>query len=245
VTGPTGSGKTTTLYALLKEINTPQKTIITIEDPIEYVLPGANQIAVNNQVGLSFATGLRSIVRQDPDVIMVGEVRDTETAKLATTAALTGHMVLTTLHTNDAPSALTRLLEMGVEPYLVASTVSIIVAQRLVRRLCPYCKVSDTLTPAEKERLEALLPSTSVPDMISREAGCDRCRGSGYQGRLPIYEVCPITSEFREHILSCQPAFVLREVATKYGMGSLLLSGLERISKQETSLAELLAVIYE
>ncbi len=244
-TGPTGSGKTTTLYGLLKEINTPTRTVITIEDPIEYVLPGANQIAVNNQVGLNFANGLRSIVRQDPDVIMVGEVRDGETAKLATTAALTGHIVLTTLHTNDAPSALTRLVEMGVEPYLVASTVSVIIAQRLVRRLCPSCKIKATLSEAESSRLQVLSSQGVLPGSVFVAAGCPLCRGIGYRGRAAIYEVCSVTSELRDLLLGRQPAFALRQSAEKSGMGSLLASGMKLVAEGETSVSEVLAAVYE
>ncbi len=244
-TGPTGSGKTTTLYGLLKEINTPTRTVITIEDPIEYVLPGANQIAVNNQVGLNFANGLRSIVRQDPDVIMVGEVRDGETAKLATTAALTGHVVLTTLHTNDAPSALTRLVEMGVEPYLVASTVSVIVAQRLVRRLCPVCKAKARLSEAECTRLQQLSAQIVLPNNVFSAVGCSHCRGIGYRGRIALYEVCVVTSELRDMLLSRQPTFLLRAAAEKSGMGSLLASGIALVSEGETSISEVLAAVYE
>ncbi len=244
-TGPTGSGKTTTLYGLLKEINTPTRTVITIEDPIEYVLAGANQIAVNNQVGLNFANGLRSIVRQDPDVIMVGEVRDGETAKLATTAALTGHVVLTTLHTNDAPSALTRLVEMGVEPYLVASTVSVIIAQRLVRQLCPACRVESALSEAEYTRLQDLSPSLSLPSRVFVPGGCPLCRDIGYKGRVALYEVCSVTSELRDMLLSRQPAFALRQAAEKSGMGSLLASGMKLVFEGETSISEVLAAVYE
>ncbi len=244
-TGPTGSGKTTTLYGLLKEINTPTRTVITIEDPIEYVLPGANQIAVNNQVGLNFANGLRSIVRQDPDIIMVGEVRDGETAKLATTAALTGHVVLTTLHTNDAPSALTRLVEMGVEPYLVTSTVSVIIAQRLVRRLCPACKIKVTLSEAECSRLRMLSSQLELPGSVCVAAGCLLCRGIGYRGRAALYEVCSVTSELRDMLLGRQPAFALRESAEKSGMGSLLASGMKLITEGEASVNEVLAAVYE
>lgn len=244
-TGPTGSGKTTTLYGLLKEINTPTRTVVTIEDPIEYVLPGANQIAVNNQVGLNFANGLRSIVRQDPDVIMVGEVRDGETAKLATTAALTGHVVLTTLHTNDAPSALTRLVEMGVEPYLVTSTVSVIIAQRLVRRLCPACKIKASLSEAESVRLRMLASQLVLPSIVFVATGCPLCRGSGYKGRVALYEVCIVTSELRDILLCRQSAFALRQAAEKSGMGSLLSSGMNLIAEGETSVSEVLAAVYE
>jgi type II secretory ATPase GspE/PulE/Tfp pilus assembly ATPase PilB-like protein len=244
-TGPTGSGKTTTLYGLLNEINTPTRTVITIEDPIEYILPGANQIAVNNQVGLNFANGLRSIVRQDPDVIMVGEVRDGETAKLATTAALTGHIVLTTLHTNDAPSALTRLVEMGVEPYLVASTVSVVIAQRLVRRLCPVCKERVMLSQAESHRLLDLSPLIVLPSSVYVATGCSECRGVGYRGRTALYEVCTVTSELRDMLLNRQSAFMLRQVAEKCGMGSLLASGIALVSAGETSVGEVLAAVYE
>src|SRR5712691_5745473 len=188
VTGPTGSGKTTTLYSALKRINLPDKKIITIEDPVEYQMDGINQIHVNPQIGLTFAAGLRHIVRQDPDVIMVGEIRDRETADIAIRAALTGHLVFSTLHTNDAPSAITRLTDMGVENYLLTSSLVSVLAQRLVRLICPHCKVAagSRISP-DGETVECF-----------RGAGCDQCAGAGYQGRMGIFELMELNDGIRK-----------------------------------------------
>ena len=196
MTGPTGSGKSTTLYAALNTINSPQKNIITIEDPVEYQLEGINQIQVNLKAGLGFAQGLRSMLRADPDIIMVGEIRDAETARIAVESALTGHLVLSTLHTNDAPSAITRLTEMGIEPFLTASAVDCIVAQRLARKLCKHCKKRTVLS-------QAALAAAGFPADFDVEAyepaGCARCGHSGYKGRIGVYEVMTLSEEIRAH----------------------------------------------
>jgi type IV pilus assembly protein PilB len=238
VTGPTGSGKTTTLYAGLTTVNTPEKTIITVEDPVEYELTGVKQVQVNPKTGLTFAAGLRSMVRADPDVIMVGEVRDKDTALIAIESALTGHLVLTTLHTNDAPLAAARLVEMGIEPYLVASGVACVVAQRLVRRLCE-CK-------AEVELTKQLLADQGfeVEDGFKgyEPVGCVRCNHTGYRGRLGIYEVMPITTGLRALILEKASADEMREFARGEGMTMLREDGLRKVQEGVTSVAEVLRV---
>jgi type IV pilus assembly protein PilB len=239
VTGPTGSGKTTTLYAGLTAVNTPEKTIITVEDPVEYELAGVKQVQVNLRTGLTFAAGLRSMVRADPDIIMVGEVRDRETAQIAIESALTGHLVLTTLHTNDAPLAAARLIEMGIEPYLVASGVECVVAQRLVRRLCEECKVPVKLTKA------ALTTSgfTVARGFSAHEPGrCVRCANTGYKGRVGIYEQMLITDTLRRLILDKASADDLREAARAEGMRTLREDGLEKIKRGVTSVSEVLRV---
>jgi type IV pilus assembly protein PilB len=239
VTGPTGSGKTTTLYAGLSTINTPEKSIITVEDPVEYELEGVKQVQVNARTGLSFAAGLRSMVRADPDVIMVGEVRDRETAQIAIESALTGHLVLTTLHTNDAPLAVARLIEMGIEPYLVASGVECVVAQRLARRLCE-CK-------APKELSKDTLTGNGFEVAAGFEAqepnGCVRCAFTGFRGRIGIYELMVITDGLRRRILDKASADDLRESARLEGMRTLREDGLERIREGVTSVSEVLRVL--
>jgi type IV pilus assembly protein PilB len=238
VTGPTGSGKTTTLYAGLSTVNTPDKTIITVEDPVEYELTGVKQVQVNLKTGLTFAAGLRSMVRADPDIIMVGEVRDRDTAQIAIESALTGHLVLTTLHTNDAPLAVARLVEMGIEPYLVASGVECVVAQRLVRRLCD-CK-------AEVELSVELLRDQGFDCEKGFKAyepvGCVRCNHTGYRGRLGLYEVMPINDETRRLILRNASADELRDQARADGMRTLRQDGLSKIQRGVTSVAEVLRV---
>jgi type IV pilus assembly protein PilB len=239
VTGPTGSGKTTTLYSALMEINTPDKSIITIEDPVEYELEGVKQVQVNQRTGLSFASGLRSMVRADPDVIMVGEVRDRETAQLAIEAALTGHLVLTTLHTNSAPLAVARLIEMGIEPYLVAAGVKCVVAQRLVRRLCD-CRV-----PVELG-VDALLANNfEVTSGITayEPAGCVRCGGTGYRGRIGIYELMHVSDDVRRLVLDKASADELRACARHQGMLTLREDGFEKVKRGVTSIAEVLRVL--
>ena len=239
VTGPTGSGKSTTLYAALNEINDPERNIITIEDPVEYQLDGINQLQVNLKAGLTFASGLRAMLRADPDVIMVGEIRDGETAKIAVESALTGHLVLSTLHTNDAPSAITRLTEMGIEPFLTASAVCTIVAQRLVRQLCTYCKQRAMLSVSSLEKagfhvafdLEAYEPE-----------GCGRCGGSGYKGRTGLYEVMAITDEIRDRCVERASADDIRNVAVSQGMRPLRADGFEKVKNGVTSIAEVARV---
>ena len=235
VTGPTGSGKSTTLYAALSEINAVERNIITIEDPVEYQLDGINQVNVNPKAGLSFATGLRSMLRADPDVIMVGEVRDAETARIAIEAALTGHMVLTTLHTNDAPGAITRLAKMGIESFLTASAVSCVVAQRLARKLCPNCK-QRTVLP------QALLNEAGLRAVAEVEAykpvGCARCNGSGYRGRIGLFSVMELSERLKDLTVSNAPEAEITRVAREEGMVSLREDGLAKVRAGVTSIEE-------
>jgi type IV pilus assembly protein PilB len=239
VTGPTGSGKTTTLYAALHEINTPDKTIITIEDPVEYELEGVKQVQVNNRTGLSFAAGLRSMVRADPDILMVGEIRDKETAQIAVESALTGHLVLSTIHTNDAPMAAARLIEMGIEPFLVASGVECVVAQRLARRLCD-CKQPTTITAA---RLAENDFAGSEDIKAFEPAGCVRCGGTGYRGRVGLYEVMPVTAEIRSLILDKVDGSSIREAALEQGMRAIRQDGIEKVGVGVTSIEEVLRAL--
>ena len=236
VTGPTGSGKTTTLYSAISSINSTTRNIITIEDPVEYQLKGIGQIHVNPKIGLTFAHGLRSILRQDPDVIMVGEIRDRETAEIAIQASLTGHLVLSTLHTNDTASAVTRLVDMGIEPFLAASSISGILAQRLVRLLCPECKKSYAATP-EESRLFA-----SPPQELYAAAGCERCSGTGYFGRAGIFEFLVPGPEMRPMILKNQDADTMKRHAVSKGMKTMMEDGLTKAAMGLTSLAEVLRV---
>jgi type IV pilus assembly protein PilB len=238
VTGPTGSGKTTTLYAGLNTVNTPDKTIITVEDPVEYELSGVKQVQVNPKSGLTFAAGLRSMVRADPDIIMVGEVRDRETAQIAIESALTGHLVLTTLHTNDAPLAAARLIEMGIEPYLVASGVVCVVAQRLVRRLCE-CKSAVELS---QEVLTGQGFDCDAGFKAYEPVGCVRCNHTGYKGRFGIYEVLQVTEDIRRLIMEGGGADQLRKMARSEGMRTLREDGLTKIQNGDTSVAEVLRV---
>jgi type IV pilus assembly protein PilB len=240
VTGPTGSGKSTTLYAALLELNTPEKNIITVEDPVEYQIQGLTQVQVATKAGLTFATGLRAMVRADPDVIMVGEIRDRETAQIAVESALTGHLVLSTLHTNDAPSAITRLTEMGIEPFLVASAVDCVVAQRLARMLCANCK-QRTIVSAETLRENGY---KALVDLEAYEpVGCRRCSNSGYRGRLGIYEVMQVSPEIRRLTLERRSADEILQVATREGMRRLRDDGLEKVRQGLTSVAEIARVI--
>jgi general secretion pathway protein E/type IV pilus assembly protein PilB len=234
VTGPTGSGKTTTLYAALQEINDSERKIITIEDPVEYQIKGLNQIQVNEKTGLGFARGLRSVLRHDPDVVLVGEIRDAETASIAVQASLTGHLVFSTLHTNDSPSALTRLVDMGVEPYLVASSVDAILAQRLVRVLCPHCKEPDD----SAETREALGSEIRA----FRAVGCEQCRQTGFTGRRAIFELLDMQEELRRLVMEGCSAGQLREAAETFGWKSLYEDGLRVIGQGDTTLAEVLRV---
>ncbi len=241
VTGPTGSGKTTTLYGALDKINSPDKKIITVEDPIEYQLKGINQIQVKPQIGLNFANTLRHIVRQDPDIIMIGEIRDLETAEIAIQSALTGHLVFSTLHTNDAPSAVTRLLDMGVENYLLSSTVRGILAQRLVRIICPSCKEIDT--SLDREELYTIGISKDV--ILYRGRGCERCAFTGYYGRTGIFELLVVDEDVRKLVLKNADANQIREIARQHGMITLLEDGLEKVRKGITTITEVFRVTQE
>jgi len=242
VTGPTGSGKTTTLYAALDKINAPEKKIITVEDPVEYQLKGVNQIAVRPKIGLTFASGLRHIVRQDPDVIMVGEIRDLETAEIAVHAALTGHLVFSTLHTNDAPGAITRLQDMGVEPYLLASVLSGVLAQRLLRRTCQSCRAPYTPDPAD---LLAIGVSDGHGAELYRGKGCDACRKTGYKGRIGIYELFVISEDIRSLILRKAATSEIRRMAMDRGMTTLREDGWAKAQAGLTTVEEILRVTQE
>jgi general secretion pathway protein E len=242
VTGPTGSGKTTTLYAALDKINRPDLKILTVEDPVEYQLKGVNQIPVRPKIGLSFAAGLRHIVRQDPDVIMVGEIRDLETAEIAIQSALTGHLVFSTLHTNDAPGAVTRLQDLGCEPYLVSSVLSGVLAQRLVRRVCQACRAPDHPDGAE---LLALGVSDAAGTELFRGKGCDECRGTGYRGRIGIYELFRINDETRSLIVRRAPAGEIRRHAVEHGMLTLREDAWAKACAGFTTVDEILRVTQE
>ncbi|HMK50359.1 MAG TPA: type II secretion system ATPase GspE [Thermodesulfovibrionales bacterium] len=242
VTGPTGSGKTTTLYGALDKINSPDKKIITVEDPVEYQLKGVNQIQVKPQIGLNFASTLRHIVRQDPDIIMIGEIRDLDTAEIAIQSALTGHLVFSTLHTNDAPSAITRLLDMGVENFLLSSTIRGILAQRLIRVICPDCKEPDP-SAADREELKLLGIEESV--QLYRGKGCETCAFTGYYGRSGIFELLVVDDEIRKLILKSADSNQLRAAAKQNGMKTLLEDGAEKIRAGVSTLSEILRVIQE
>ena len=236
-TGPTGSGKSTTLYAALNHLNSPDKNIITIEDPIEYQLKGVGQIQVNPKIDLTFAAGLRSILRQDPDIVMVGEIRDAETAEIAMQASLTGHLVLSTLHTNDSATAVTRLVDMGIEPFMVASSLSAVLAQRLVRVLCPHCK--EEYTPDRD------YPGIALPPRLYRSRGCDRCFNLGTLGRTGLYELLLVDSELCSMIIRQAPAGAIKEYAVSRGMRTLRDDGLAKAAAGITSLEEVLRVTQE
>jgi general secretion pathway protein E len=241
VTGPTGSGKTTTLYSALSELNCDQVNIMTIEDPVEYKLPGIAQMQVRPKIDLTFAAGLRHILRQDPDVVMVGEVRDRETAEIAVQASLTGHLVLTTLHTNDAPSALTRLVDMGIEPYLISSSLIGVLAQRLVRTICPRCR--EVYNPSEAELLELGIPAHELPHGgLMRGTGCNYCFGSGYKGRRGLYELMLVDQEIKRQLLQTPDAVALRQLALRRGMQGLRARGAKLVAEGVTTLAEILRV---
>jgi general secretion pathway protein E len=242
VTGPTGSGKTTTLYGALDKINSPDKKIITVEDPVEYQLKGVNQIQVKPQIGLNFSNTLRHIVRQDPDIIMIGEIRDLETAEIAIQSALTGHLVFSTLHTNDAPSAITRLLDMGVENFLLSSTIRGILAQRLVRVICPSCKEIDSLG-VNREELGMLGINSDI--YLYYGKGCEHCAFTGYYGRTGIFELLVVDDEVRKLILKNADSNQIREIAKKHGMKTLLEDGAEKIKGGITTLSEVLRVTQE
>lgn len=243
ITGPTGSGKTTTLYATLSELNTRDKNIVTIEEPVEYVLEGINQTQVNPKAGLTFALGLRSILRQDPDVIMLGEIRDTETAEIAVRAATTGHMVFTTLHTNDAAGALTRLVDMGVEPFLVASSVLGVAAQRLVRLICPRCRVSYEL-PGDAPERSFMGVGPGVPVVLYRGMGCPHCDQTGYRGRTGIHEVLPVSRKIKELVTRKSSSDEIKDQAVREGMITLKEDGLKKALEGLTTLQEVMRVAY-
>ncbi|NLO05289.1 MAG: Flp pilus assembly complex ATPase component TadA [candidate division WS1 bacterium] len=243
VTGPTGSGKSTTLYASLHTINDETKNITTVEDPIEYQVTGVNQTQVHPRIDLTFATALRHILRQDPDIILIGEIRDLETAEMAFRASLTGHLVLSTLHTNDAPSAPTRLMDMGVEPYLIASSTIGIVAQRLVRRICPRCREAVEPTAAELERLE-LSSEQAKKIKFHHGRGCAMCRNTGYSGRIGVYELMAITPEVRDAIAAQANGSELRRVALRNGMRSLKYDGLSKVNAGVTTAGEVITLLF-
>jgi type II secretory ATPase GspE/PulE/Tfp pilus assembly ATPase PilB-like protein len=243
VTGPTGSGKTTTLYACLSKINGKEKKIITIEDPIEYVLEGVTQIQVHPKIGLSFASGLRTMLRHDPDIMMVGEVRDLETAEIAIRAALTGHLVFSTLHTNDAAGAITRLIDMGIEPFLVSSSINASIAQRLVRLICPACK-QEVKSPREALK-ELGVKEESFSGTLYEGKGCELCKFTGFRGRTAIYEILVITDPIRELIVNRTPLNVIRKEAIKAGMKTLRQDGWIKIKQGLTTVSEVLRVTQE
>lgn len=246
-TGPTGSGKTTTLYTILKILNTREVSIVTIEDPIEYAIEGINQIQVNSQTKLSFANGLRSVLRQDPDIIMVGEIRDPETANLAVNTALTGHLMLSTLHTNDAVTTLPRLLDLGLEAYLITNTVNIVIGQRLVRKICEKCKETRKLTESERRSISELgsFTENNIPEVVYHGKGCDECLGSGFRGRVGIYEVMVIDDMIREAMLTKSSAAHIKKLAVQRGMSSMVEDGYEKALVGITTLEEVLRVIHE
>ena len=255
VTGPTGSGKTTTLYANLRILNKESVNIVTLEDPVEYFLKGVNQSQINSDVGLTFASGLRSILRQDPDIILVGEIRDGETADLAIHAALTGHLMLSTLHTNDAFGAIPRLVDLKVEPFLLASTLNVIIAQRLVRKLCQYCKkkvaIPDILKTEARSELSTIMPENLPKNVVLNKMifwqgqGCKKCGNSGYKGRLAIAEVLPVTTEVKDVIASKKDWHMIKEIFTKLGMLTLKQDGIIKALRGFTTLEEIMRVTKE
>lgn len=246
-TGPTGSGKTTTLYTMLKDLNTKDVAIVTIEDPIEYAIDGIEQIQVNPARGLNFANGLRSILRQDPNIIMVGEIRDAETAAIAVNTALTGHLILSTLHTNDAATTMPRLLDMKIESYLIASTINIAIAQRLVRKICEYCKTAKNITPSEIQSLSAIIS----PKVLAKHkffyqgSGCEHCGNTGYMGRIGIHEVLVPDAEIREAVLRKAQSGEIRKLAIDRGMMTMAADGFEKVKAGITSIEEILRMLYE
>jgi type IV pilus assembly protein PilB len=241
VTGPTGSGKTTTLYAALNQLNTPDRKIITAEDPVEYHIAGINQVQVNPQIKLTFARILRAMLRQAPNIILVGEIRDLETAEMAVQAALTGHLVFSTLHTNDAPSALTRLIDMGVKPFLVASSVQAVMAQRLIRVLCPECKEPDPDIDLATLRGLGVADEQLSEATFCRPVGCEKCHNMGYRGRLGIFEIMPMNSQLREMAFKHRPLAEIRRASRDLGMRTLLEDGLIKVMRGQTTLDEVLA----
>ena len=245
VTGPTGSGKTTSLYAALNHLNRPERKILTVEDPVEYNIEGVNQIQVKPGIGLGFANALRSIVRQDPDIIMIGEIRDQETAKIAVQSALTGHLLLSSLHTNDAAGSITRFLDMGVEPFLLTSTVNAVLAQRLVRNLCPHCKEAYTPSPEIVARIVNQGTVVDAACILYRAVGCEVCGGSGYSGRSAIIELLEISEEMRSLILQGADKNALAACAKREGGVTMYQDGLSKVMRGITTLEEVLRVTQE
>jgi len=251
VTGPTGHGKTTTLYAILHILNTPRVNITTIEDPIEYEITRVNQTQVNAKAGITFANGLRSLLRQNPDIIMVGEIRDNETVDISIHAALTGHLVLSSLHTNDAPSALPRLLDMGAPAFLLASTVNLVVAQRLVRRICESCIESSTITPEIERLIRAQLALSNehhikaIPKILYKGRGCNVCGGSGFRGQIGIFEVFMVSENIRQLLLRLAPVSEIRSKAIEEGMITMFEDGLKKVERGVTTIEEILRVVRE
>ncbi|MFH0890964.1 MAG: GspE/PulE family protein [Candidatus Liptonbacteria bacterium] len=244
--GPTGSGKTTTLYTILKRLNQPESSVITIEDPIEYYLEGTTQIQTNTQVGLTFANGLRSILRQDPNTVMVGEIRDEETASIAVNAALTGHLVLSTLHTSDAATTFPRLMDMKVPPFLVASTVNVAMGQRLIRTICTKCRLEIKLTEAEAKSVDEILPGLATSKSVFyRGQGCDNCKKTGYQGRIGIREVLMVSDNIRQMIMDHANATQVKDAAVKEGMTTMVQDGIRKAQEGVTTIEEVLRIIHE
>lgn len=241
VTGPTGSGKTTTLYSILGSLNKPEVNIITVEDPVEYQMSGIGQVQVRDKIGLTFAVALRSILRQDPDIVMIGETRDSETAQIAIQAALTGHLVLSTLHTNGAPASITRLIDMGIEPYLIASSVELIIAQRLVRRLCSHCKVQDKPSLKKLESI-GLTEKDAASITFYKPQGCQECNNMGYRGRIAIFELMDLTNNVAQLTMHRSNTTVIRAQAIKDGMTPLVVDGLRKIKEGITTIEEVLSV---
>ncbi len=245
-TGPTGSGKTTTLYSILKQLNTREKNITTIEDPVEYEIDGVNHIQVNVKAGLTFGKGLRAIVRQDPNIIMVGEIRDTETARIAVNSAMTGHLVLSTVHTNDAVSTIPRLMDMGVEPYLVAASVNLIVAQRLARKLCDKCKQQFTLTKEQFEEIKSYRADISnlikVGSKYYQEKGCTECGNTGFKGRIGLYEVFDVNEEIRRIITTSKNVDDIFQIARKNGLIVMVEDGVKKVESGLTTISQLMKV---
>jgi type IV pilus assembly protein PilB len=241
VTGPTGSGKTTTLYSALNELNNPDYNIITVEDPVEFQIPGINQVPVNKDIGLTFASALRSILRQDPDIIMIGEIRDEETAEIAVEAALTGHQVLSTMHCNDAPGAIARLDDMGIAPFLISSSVILSCAQRLMRRICSLCKEPVTYPPKMYQDLDI---DAKMFDGVTlyKGRGCDRCKNSGYAGRAAIIEVMTVTDEIRKLIIQRASAMEVGKLAVSQGMKTLRMVALDKAREGISTLEQVLVV---
>ena len=241
VSGPTGSGKTTTLYSVLHRLNDPKVNIITVEDPVEYQLQGITQVQVNPKVELTFANALRAILRQDPDIVMIGETRDQETAQIAIQAALTGHLVLSTIHTNSAPAIITRLIDMGIEPFLIASSIVAGIAQRLVRKLCEHCKAAYTPTPEALESL-GIKKESGKTYTYYKPVGCDECNQLGYKGRLPIFEVMAMTDDLIKLTMERGATLALRKQAEKDGMTTLIQDGIRKIELGLTSVEEVVSV---